>query len=277
MRSFIIIISALVVSGCVSPGRDALLICHNANCADSSTVAGDDSMPGLEASLALRTPDGRVVFDGIELDSVWNRAEHRCTFAHAPHSGAADFHTAAERVVAHVATARPGAASHGGVLYFKIELKVDVGDGAAHTPDERAAHIACATAAAHDVIRAGAASNNVVVPIFDSDDPALLAAIDPAPFGGGPTGGCLFETSWGAALPPGFAPQIFTLAWFELDDDAAASLRDPALRTAAGRDDHGLAVWARSPSAEDLYAILLDEPRFLVVNNVEEARGLLAP
>lgn len=256
MKPFVLI--ALVVSGCVSPVGDARLICHNANCAASATVAGDDTLPSLDASLALRTTDGRVVFDGIELDSVWSRAEHRCTFAHAPQPGAADFHTAAERVVAHVAHARPGAASYGGVLYFKIELKVDVGAGAAHAPDERAAHIACVTAAAHAAIRAGAASNNVVVPIFDSDDPELLAAIDPAPF----RGESLFETNWGAALPPGFAPQIFTLAWFELDDGAA-------------RDDRGLAVWARSPSPQDLYAILLDAPRFLVVNNVEEARGLL--
>lgn len=273
----LLVSAILAASGCLSPSHDALLICHNANCAASSTVSGDDLLPSLDASLALRTAEGRVVFDGIELDSVWNRAQKRCTFAHGPDPGAADFATAAQRVVTHVASAPPGAAGYGSVLYFKIELKVDVGDGASHTPEERAAHIACVTAAAHDAIRAGAASHNIVVPIFDSDDPTLLAAIDPAPFGGGPSGGCLFETDADVALPPGFAPQIFTLAWFDLSDDAAASLRTPALRTETGRNDHGLAVWARSPSPQDIYAMLLHDPRFLVVNNVEEARGVLTP
>ena len=261
--------------GCARPRGDALVICHNANCAANASLGGDDTLPALDRSLALRTAQGRVVFDGVELDSVWHRHTGRCVFSHAPDPRASDLAEAARRVAAHVAGAPPDAASHGGVFYLKIELKTDVGGGASHTADEIAAHVACVTAAAATVIAAGARSHNTVVPIFDSDDPALLAAIDPRPFDR--AAGCLFETNWGAALPAGFAPQILTLGWYEGSDDIAwRSDADATLcSTSQRRDDGGVAIWARSPSAEDLYTILAYDPRYIVVNNVEEARGLL--
>ena len=52
------------------------------------------------------------------------------------------------------------------------------------------------TEAARAVVRAGVTSENPVIPIFDSDDPYLLAAIDPAPFAAEPASGYLFETNW---------------------------------------------------------------------------------
>ncbi len=261
--------------GCTPPFGDVLVICHNANCAANASIEGDDTLPALDRSLALRTAQGRVVFDGIELDSVWHRRTGRCVFSHAPDPRARDLAEAIQRVAAHVASSPPDTAGHGDVFYLKLELKTDVGGGASHTTDEIAAHVACVTAAAGTVIAAGADSHNTVVPIFDSDDPALLAAIDPRPFDG--AAGCLFETNWGAALPAGFAPQILTLGWYEASDatawppDTNATPRSTSHR----RDDSGIAIWARSPPAEELYTILAQRPRYLVVNNAEEARGLL--
>jgi hypothetical protein len=272
-----VLLAAVLVAaaGCIDRVGDALVICHNANCTQAASIAGDDSLPALDASLALRTANGRAVFDGVEIDSVWDRGVGRCVFSHGPDPRAADLAAAARRVAAYVAGAPADVAGHGGVFYMKIELKADVGGGASHTPDETAAHVACVTAAARAVVAAGAASHNVVVPIFDSDDPELLAAIDPAPFDA--AAGCLFETNRGAPLPPGFVPQILTVGWYEGAVDLAWAPDAMAVpRSASGhRIEGGLAIWARSPSAEETYAILTRGPRFIVVNNIEEVRGLL--
>jgi hypothetical protein len=273
--------AALAAIGCTAPIGDALVICHNANCAEAATLDGDDTLPALHDSLALRGPDGSVVFDGIELDSVWDRALGRCTFAHGPAHGSdggpAALAEAAAVVAAHIASSPASAAGHGGTFYLKIELKTDVGGGAAHTAEEVAAHIACVTAAARVAIAAGAISSNLVVPIFDSDDPGLLAAIDPAELELPHGAGCLFETGWGARLPAGFVPQILTVGWYEasrrLAQDHHQRAEAQAERGTAAQV--GLAIWARAPTAEDLYAMLLERPRYIVVNNVEDVRGLL--
>jgi glycerophosphoryl diester phosphodiesterase len=65
---------ALLVA-CTRP-TDAVVICHNANCAGAPTSA-DDTLPELAASLALV---GELA-DGIEIDLVWS-ADGRCVFAH---------------------------------------------------------------------------------------------------------------------------------------------------------------------------------------------------
>jgi hypothetical protein len=268
------------MGGCTTAGHP-LLICHNANCVAGTRAESDDTLDALRGSLALRMPGGEVVFDGIELDSVWDRALGRCTFAHAPDPAAPEFADAASLVVEHVAGSAPGAAAHPSsgtrALYLKIELKTDVGGGAVHVPDEVLAHAACATAAAHAVIAAGAASLNAVVPIFDSDDPQLLAAIDPGGFASNPAPAVLFETGWAASLPPGFVAQIITLDWY---GDPHAVAWDEALRRAARTHDGtpsggGLMIWARSPPPQELAAILAHEPEFLDVNNVEEARAVI--
>ena len=268
----------LAITGCSERIGDALVICHNANCAEGATMGGDDTLAALRASLALRTPGGRVVFDGMELDSVWDRARGRCSFSHAPDPDARDLAGAVELVADHVAGSPAGAAAHNeDTFYLKIELKTDVGGGAAHTATEVLAHVACVTAAAQAVIAAGVASHNRVTPIFDSDDPALLAAIDPQGFAASPGPGCLFETGWSAALPAGFAPQILTVGWYEdpqlLTWDRAAARM--GLDDAGLPNGGGLAIWARSPTPQDLYGMLVQRPAYLVVNNVEDARGLL--
>jgi len=261
--------------GCLEPSSATQVICHNANCAAGARLDADDTLDALRASLALRARDGRVVFDGMELDSTWDRERARCTFTHAPAASAPDLDEAAALVVAHVAAAMPDAAAHGAVFYLKIELKTDVGGGAAHTPAEAGAHVACVASAARAVIAAGAASQNTVIPIFDSDDPHLLAAIDPRPFAE-LGAGCLFETDWSAPAVAGFAPQILTVAWFEASQAVTRDART-ARRGATGADRGGLAIWARSPAPQDLYAMLAHQPAYIVVNNAEDARSLLPP
>lgn len=267
---------AVASIGCIGASKP-LLICHNANCAEGATAEADDTLDALRASLALRMPGGEVAFDGLELDSVWDRRLGRCTFAHAPDPGAPDLAEATQLVAAHVAASAPGLAAHASLasaaFYLKIELKTDVGGGASHTPDEVAAHVACVTTAARAVVTAGLASHNVVVPIFDSKDPRLLAAIGPTGCAADLGRDCLFETGWGTSLPPGFTAQIFTLSWY---DDPDTITWDPGRGgTSTGGSPGGLLIWARSPSLADLHAMLGLEPAYIGVNNLEEARGLI--
>jgi len=265
--------------GCLEPSSDTRVICHNANCAAGATIDADDTLDALRASLALRTRDGRVVFDGMELDSTWDRTRERCTFTHAPRASAPEFGEAAALVADHVAAAQPNSAGHGAAFYVKIELKTDVGGGAAHSPGEVAAHVACVATAARAVVAAGAASQNTVIPIFDSDDPHLLAAIDPRPFAAELGAGCLFETGWSAPAVADFAPQILTVAWYEASPAVMRDARAAKLGSTAGgaASGGGLAIWARSPAPQDLYALLALQPAYIAVNNAEEARRLLDP
>jgi hypothetical protein len=254
-------------AGCTTPDIP-ILICHNGNCAEGTPAGADDTMSALRASLALRMPDGRPPMDGLELDSVWDRALQRCTYGHQPDPGNPDFSDAVNEIVSYLMAAPAGEASHSGHEFFlKIELKVDVGDGATHTPDEVAAHTACVTAAENAAIAAGGGVGNPVIPIFDSDDPKLLAAIETTAFRNGnatsePFIDYKFETEWGSALPVGFVPQIYTVGWFDLPSDLVWV-------------PDGLLIWARDPSLVDLAQILAHAPTYLNVNNVLDARGFL--
>ncbi|HEX4418472.1 MAG TPA: hypothetical protein VH165_11260 [Kofleriaceae bacterium] len=267
------------LAGCTSTDRP-LLICHNANCVEGSPTGGDDTLDALRGSLALRMPDGTHPYDGVEIDSVWDRARGQCTFAHDPDPAAPELAEAAQLIVDHLTAAPIGGAAHGAArgvgFYLKIELKVDVGGGATHTPDEVAAHVGCVLDAAQAAISAGLASGNPVVPIFDSDDPKLLAAIPATAFSGGAGRGVLFEAEWGAALPASFAAQISTLGWF---DDPRAIAWDVAAPVANERDvtgpRGGLLIWARDPSLTDLSEMLEHHPAYLGVNNISTARDLI--
>lgn len=260
-------IVTLCAAGCTPP-ETPILICHNGNCAEGSPPGADDTLRALQASLALRMPDGRIPFDGLELDSVWDRAGQRCAYGHTPDPGNPDFTDAVGAIISYLQTAPVGAAAHSTrEFYLKIELKVDVGDGDTHTADEVAAHTACVTAAEDAAIAAGRVAGNPVAPIFDSDDPKLLAAIETTAFRTGegtsePFIDYKFETEWGSALPVGFVPQIYTVGWFDLP---ASLVWVP--------DD--LLIWARDPSLADLAQIMAHAPTYLNVNNVLDARGFL--
>ncbi|HET9622596.1 MAG TPA: hypothetical protein VFP84_14590 [Kofleriaceae bacterium] len=251
--------------GCTPP-EIPILLCHNGNCAEGSPPSADDTIAALRASLALRTADGRSPIDGLELDSVWDRARGGCTYGHTPDAGNPDFADAVNEITSYLSRAPAGTAAHSGDAFFlKIELKVDVGGGAHHTADEVAAHAACVTAAENAAIAAGRATGNPVTPIFDSDEPTLLAAIETPAFRDGADRDGIdykFETEWGSALPAGFLPQIFTVGWFDLPSSLVWV-------------DHGLLIWARDPSLADLSQMLNHAPMYLNVNNVLDARGFL--
>jgi hypothetical protein len=265
MKWPVVIVSGL--AACTAPNTP-ILICHNGNCAEGAPEGADDTPSALAASLALRMPDGRSPMDGIELDSVWDRASGRCTYGHGPDAGNPDFADAVAAVIGYLQAQPAGAAAHSGHEFFlKIELKVDVGGGATHTPDEVAAHTACVTAAQNAAVAAGRLAGNPVTPIFDSDDPTLLAAIKTAAFRAGnaasePFIDYRFETDWGNALPVGFVPQIYTVGWFDLPSDLAWVPSE-------------LLIWARDPALADLAQIMAHAPTYLNVNNVLDTRDFL--
>ena len=255
------------LAACTTPDIP-ILICHNGNCAEGSPEGADDTMSALQASLVLRMPDGRSPMDGLELDSVWDRASGRCTYGHGPDPSNPDFTNAVDAVIAYLQAVPAGTASHSRQAFFlKIELKVDVGGGATHTTEEVAAHTACVTAAENAAMAAGRVAGNPVTPIFDSDDPKLLAAIKTTAFRAGtaasePFIDYRFETDWGNVLPAGFVPQIYTVGWFDLPSDLAWV-------------PHELLVWARDPALADLAQIMAHAPTYLNVNNVLDTRDFL--
>jgi hypothetical protein len=251
--------------GCTPP-EIPILLCHNGNCAEGAPAGDDDTLPALRASLALRMKDGRPPIDGLELDSVWDRSLGRCTYGHQPDPHNPDFADAVAEIISYLSRMPIGGAAHSGeAFYLKIELKVDVGGGASHTADEVAAHVACVTAAENAALAAGRTAGNPVIPVFDSDDPKLLAAIETTSFrdSAGRDGiDYKFETEWGSALPAGFVPQIYTVGWFDLPSSLVWV-------------PDGLLIWARDPSLADLSQMLNHAPVYLNVNNVLDARGFL--
>ena len=155
------------------------MICHNANCAGPTDPARDDSLEALEESLALEL-DGRPIIDGIELDTLWSRAEGRCLFAHdfdavARAGRVPSVAEAAERVAAYLRElVEPSWSGRRFVLF--LELKGAVGaNGERHSPREVAAHVACVLDALATV--ESAARHLSLQVVLTSLDPALIAAV----------------------------------------------------------------------------------------------------
>src|SRR4051812_41589495 len=73
--------SLLVVALAACDRPDAIVICHNANCAEPADPAHDDTIAAMRESLALEL-DGRPVIDGIEVDTFWRGADDVCLYAH---------------------------------------------------------------------------------------------------------------------------------------------------------------------------------------------------
>lgn len=154
------------------------VLCHNANCAEPTDPADDDTLPALRESLALEL-DGRPVIDGIELDLFWRAADGVCLFAH-DLAGART--TLATEPAAEVAAyfARAGAITYGdGPFLVLLELKshVAASTDVRHTPAQRDLHARCAWDVYAILADAAVAHRRDVRVIVQAFEPKLIAAM----------------------------------------------------------------------------------------------------
>jgi hypothetical protein len=257
-------------AGCARRPPNALLICHNANCATPGTADADDEMGALVSSLALEV-DGRPALDGVELDSVWDRASSRCLFAHGAGGGAPDFSEATKLVVDYLA--RTGDVSWNRErFYVKIELKQEVdGNGDAHSPAEAASHADCVLDQLAVLEAAARAGDRALTMIFDSGEASLLLAITQRPRWPGKRAGeqieVKLEVGYDSSVPSGLEPDVLTIRWGAIDDGVRTEL--------AARGKNVLA-WGRDPSAATLEDLAYLEPTFIGANDAALVRRWLA-
>lgn len=143
-----------------------LLICHNGNCAGAD-VSRDDTLPALADSLA-QTYSGAPAYDGIELDTFWDRASTSCLFAHDEPVERIPVSVAVQMVADHAAQGGPA-------LWTFFELKAQVGASYsdAHTDEELARHVACVLDARDQLV----AADDRVHFGYLSSEPRLLKAL----------------------------------------------------------------------------------------------------
>src|SRR5688572_5907147 len=67
------VLAAVLAGACVVERHQALVVCHNSNCAGPPDPTRDDSLEAMYDSLALRD-EGRPTIDGIEVDTLWDGA-----------------------------------------------------------------------------------------------------------------------------------------------------------------------------------------------------------
>ena len=176
---------ALLVAACDRP--QPFLICHNANCASAPDPDRDDTLEALDESLAAEY-DGRPVFDGMEVDTVWSAPDDACVFAHDLTTSARVPATdAAERLAAWFA--EPGPLAYSGDRFeVLLELKgyVDPEETQLHSEAQLAAHAACLWDLYTILSDAALAEGRDVEVVISSFEPPLLRAVqaqEPAPGG----------------------------------------------------------------------------------------------
>jgi hypothetical protein len=138
-----LLLALLVVATACDRRPQAILMCHNSNCAHATDPAADDTLASLDDSLALEYL-GRPPIDGVEIDTVWDAERALCLFAHDFDKSSDEMAMeAVERVAEHLM--RPGpVAWDSDRFYVKIESKAAVTPGGAgHTAEDLAAHHAC--------------------------------------------------------------------------------------------------------------------------------------
>jgi hypothetical protein len=264
------LLAAAASAGCARRPPDALLICHNANCANPGTADADDTMDALTSSLALEV-DGRPALDGVELDSVWDRASGRCLFAHGADAAAPDFSEATRLVTDYLS--RPGDVSWNRArFYVKIELKQEVdGGGDAHSAAEAASHADCMLDQLAVLEAAARAHDRALTVLFDSGEASLLLAITQRPRWPGKRTGeqveVKLEVGYDSNVPSGLEPDVLTIRWGAIDEGVRTEL--------AARGKNVLA-WGRDPSAATLADLAYLEPTFIGANDGVLVRRWLA-
>ena len=166
---------AVALAACHRPA--AIVICHNANCAEPTDPARDDTIEALRESLALEL-DGRPVIDGIEVDTFWRGSDGVCLYAHDLDHDQTPALEPANELAAYFSRSGPIAFGEQ-PFHVMIELKSHVSADKTdrHTPEQRALHAACAWQLYAVISDAAVANHRDVIVVFSAFNPDLLRAV----------------------------------------------------------------------------------------------------
>lgn len=246
------VLAALAACDRPQPG----IVCHNANCINPD-ITRDDTPEAMRNSFALD------VLDGMEWDTFWYAATNTCLFAHdLDHDTTIPARVAAEIVAENLAAEpRP--------FTIIIDVKPHVGSSFddRHTPEQLAAHVACALESAELV--ADAAAGQPLTIAFNSAGPELLAAlsVDPryAALGQRPAVETMLVADIFAPyadIVPRFSDFTVPLDGIEYHPDFLTR-PEYELYTSYGLD---LIQWSFVATPEAFDAIERYEPRFVITN-----------
>ena len=166
---------ALACAGCERPA--ALVICHNANCAEPADPENDDTIGALRESLALEL-DGRPVIDGVEVDTFWRGSDGVCLYAHDLDRDQTPALEPATELAAYFA--RPGPIAAGDQpfeVFVELKSHVSADKTDRHSPEQRALHAACAWQLYAVIADAAVANGRDVIVVFSAFNPDLLRAV----------------------------------------------------------------------------------------------------
>lgn len=265
----------LLLAACDIP--QPAVICHNGNCVEPTDAEQDDTVPALQASLALEY-EGRPAFDGVEVDTFWRGEDATCLYAH---DLDAQRLTPAIEPANELAAffARPGDLTYtGGQFEVSLELKthVAVSKTARHTPEQRTMHALCAWDL-YKVIADGAVANNRdVVVVFSSFEPLLLKelmatapAVRPIPY--------QFAAIFGVPAP--LDPQTHPLEDYTGVPLSAVEIHDQWIHDAQWEAlismDVEIVFWMFSATSETFEAIQQYEPDKIVTSEARLMRRWL--
>jgi hypothetical protein len=273
---------AAVSMACAPPAQPAL-ICHNSNCVEPANPDEDDTVPALEASLALEE-EGVPLIDGVEIDTFWFGEEARCLFAHdLERPGEYPDVSAATDVLNAWLSTRAAAGQplthRGDAFEVFVELKGHVAreKSARHTPEQRALHAACAVDVLEALAGPAIAGGRTLKVVFTSFDPDLLVAVHDALVDVAPSN--LVEVQLGGlfGIPPPLDSQTLPVGAFGDVPLDLVSIHPHWVREAATStfSSQGLEVgyWMFSAVPETLQAIERERPAFVTTS---EARLLRA-
>ncbi len=162
-----------MLAACDRP--QAVVICHNANCAEPADPERDDTLEALRESLALEAEPGVAVFDGIELDTFWRGADDTCLYAHDLDRD----QTPALEPVVELAQFFARAPGRTAPFFIAVELKSFVSTDRTdlHSDEQLALHAGCAWELYAAIAAAAVANDREVVMVFEAFRPDLLRAV----------------------------------------------------------------------------------------------------
>lgn len=256
--------------------RQAILLCHNANCAGPTESFEDDTIESLRESLALKYY-GRPAIDGVELDSLWVPERGDCYFAH-------DFETigddpatnleAAQVFAEHFAQATDYISWNGNKFYIDIEIKPTVSKrGDAHDAEQRRLHAACVLDTAEVLIEAARVNSRQLELQFDSENIELIRAVvaDPRWPGKEPADGISLRL-----IVPARTAELSPNDVTKFDDDGDGlgidilSFHTSRLPTGQRQSyvalDVDLMVWMLDASLETFHVLGMYEPKYVVTS-----------